>query len=893
MAPTGSLGLVDPGWEHGVAQDERKKKVKCNYCGKIVSGGIYRLKQHLARVSGEVTYCEKSPEEVCLRMKENLERCRSSRKLRLSEGHSGQPSPNFQRSNNDEDGEEEEHSSWFRNKGKQPFGDGNLRSSGYIDPGWEHGVAQDERKKKVKCNYCDKIVSGGINRFKQHLARIPGEVAPCKNTPEEVYLKIKENMKWHRAGRRQTRLDDVGVSNFNALMQNADREDDQEDDDFCSISEDRSVRGDRRFNQGNRKSFNAMPIRAVSEPKPKRSRPNPLLKPPHVLTLSLSKQRKTHTGSSRIVSRKELASAICKFFHHAGVPAEAANSLYFHKMIELVGMYGQGFVAPSRQLLTGRLLQNEISTIKGYLAEYRSSWMVTGCSIIADTWVNTEGRTLISFLVSCPRGIYFHSSTDATDVTEDAFSLFKHLDKLVEDVGEENIVQVVTHNTAAYRTAGKLLEEKRKNLYWTPCAMHCTEQVLEDFSKLEVVSECMEKSQKITKFVYNQPLLLNLMKNEFTQGQELLRPSVTRYASGFATLQSLMDHRVSLRGLFHSNGWMSSPAAKSDGGREVEKIISNASFWKKVQYVLKSVDPVMQVVQMIDGGEMLSLPYVYSYMYRAKLAIKSIHNDDARKYGPFWRVMDYHWNSLFHHPLYVAAYFFNPAYRYCPDFMAHSEVVRGVNECIVRLEPDNIRRVTALMQIPDYTSAKADFGTDLAIGTRTELDPAAWWQQHGISCLELQRVAVRILSHTCSSFGCEPRWSVYDQMAGKCQSRFFKKSFNDLTYVHYNLRLREKQLRRRTPDDTPSLNGTMLEHLLRDWLATTTSDEETLREEEEEEGRGNEEDVEYEECYSENDEEEEEEEEDNRISIQAFDNIHPRNADDDANLGLYDDDLSE
>jgi hypothetical protein len=83
MAPPGSIGVVDPGWEHGVAQDQRKKKVKCNYCGKIVSGGIYRLKQHLARVSGEVTYCDKSPEEVCMRMKENL--VRSTKKLRQSE----------------------------------------------------------------------------------------------------------------------------------------------------------------------------------------------------------------------------------------------------------------------------------------------------------------------------------------------------------------------------------------------------------------------------------------------------------------------------------------------------------------------------------------------------------------------------------------------------------------------------------------------------------------------------------------------------------------------------------------------------------------------------------------------------------------------------------------
>lgn len=134
-----------------------------------------------------------------------------------------------------------------------------------------------------------------------------------------------------------------------------------------------------------------------------------------------------------------------------------------------------------------------------------------------------------------------------------------------------------------------------------------------------------------------------------------------------------------------------------------------------------------------------------------------------------------------------------------------------------------------MFQIPDYTSAKADFGTDIAIGTRTELDPTAWWQQHGISCLELQRVAVRILSHTCSSVGCEPKWSMYDQVNNnQCQSRFGKKSMKDLKYVHYNLRLREKQLKWRLNHDDgppPPLNYALLDQLLPDWLVTSENDE--------------------------------------------------------------------
>ncbi|CAN6548363.1 unnamed protein product [Malus baccata var. baccata] len=97
-----SSGLVDPGWDHGVAQDERKKKVKCNYCGKIVSGGIYRLKQHLARVSGEVTYCDKAPDDVYLSMKTNMEGSRSHKKPRLSDDI-GQAYLNFQSNDDEED----------------------------------------------------------------------------------------------------------------------------------------------------------------------------------------------------------------------------------------------------------------------------------------------------------------------------------------------------------------------------------------------------------------------------------------------------------------------------------------------------------------------------------------------------------------------------------------------------------------------------------------------------------------------------------------------------------------------------------------------------------------------------------------------------------------------
>ncbi|KAG6667853.1 uncharacterized protein LOC122316952 [Carya illinoinensis] len=818
-----SCGIVDPGWEHGIAQDERKKKVKCNYCGKIVSGGIYRLKQHLARVSGEVTYCDKAPEEVYLRMKENLKGSRSNKKARQSEDER-QVHSNFH-SNYDDD---EVHVG-YRSKGKQLMVDRNsytdrnlagslnpLRSLGYVDPGWEHGVAQDERKKKVKCNYCEKIVSGGINRFKQHLARIPGEVAPCRHAPEDVYLTIKENMKWHRTGRRHRQTDTSELSAFFMLTDNENEGNEKDDVALHQLSKESLIDGDRRFGKDSRRAIKGMSPSSGSEPSYKRSRLDSLfLKTPKTQTPQSYKQVKVNTGSNKKLGN-EITSAICKFFYYAGIPLQAADSIYFHKMLELAGQHAQSLICPPNQLISDRVLQEELATIKNYLVEYKASWAITGCSIMADSWKDTQGRTLINFLASCPHSVYFVTSVDATDVVEDASSLFKLMDKVVEEIGEENIVQVITENTPSYKAAGKMLEEKRRNLFWTPCATSCIDRMLEDFLKIRCVGECMEKGRQIAKVIYNQIWLLNLMKNEFTEGQELLRPAVTRCASSFATLQSLRDHKVGLRKMFVSNKWISSQFSKSDLGKEVENIVLNSTFWKKVQYVLKSVDPIMQVLQKVDNGESLSMPSLYNDMYRAKLAIKSIHGDDLRKYGPFWNAIDHHWNSLFYHPLYMAAYFLNPSYRYHPDFMAHSEVMRGLNECIVRLEPDNLRRISASMQISDYNSAKADFGTELAISTRTELDPAAWWQQHGISSLELQRIAVRILSQTCSSFGCEHNWSIFDQIYSRRHNRLAQKRLNDLTYVHYNLRLRERQLNKR-PNGI-SLDNVLVERLLHDWI---------------------------------------------------------------------------
>lgn len=57
------------------------------------------------------------------------------------------------------------------------------------------------------------------------------------------------------------------------------------------------------------------------------------------------------------------------------------------------------------------------------------------------------------------------------------------------------MVQIVIDNASNYVKAGKTLMAERKKLYWTPCAAHCLDLMLEDICKLRVFDSTIIKAK--------------------------------------------------------------------------------------------------------------------------------------------------------------------------------------------------------------------------------------------------------------------------------------------------------------------------------------------------------------------------------------------------------------
>ena len=113
------------------------------------------------------------------------------------------------------------------------------------------------------------------------------------------------------------------------------------------------------------------------------------------------------------------------------------------------------------------------------------------------------------------------------------------MDQVVEEVGVANVVQIITDNASNYVLAGKLLEEKLKTIFWTTCAAHCIDLMLEDIGKLDWVKNTVDHAKSITKFIYNHSWILSLMRRHIG-GRDIIRLAITRFATHFLTLQSML-----------------------------------------------------------------------------------------------------------------------------------------------------------------------------------------------------------------------------------------------------------------------------------------------------------------------------------------------------------------
>ena len=88
------------------------------------------------------------------------------------------------------------------------------------------------------------------------------------------------------------------------------------------------------------------------------------------------------------------------------------------------------------------------------MKDHEMEWKKNRSSIMSDGWTDRKGRTLVNFLVNCSKGTMFMESINASSIIKTGEKMFELLGKWVDQVGEENVVQVITDSHSSDKIAG-------------------------------------------------------------------------------------------------------------------------------------------------------------------------------------------------------------------------------------------------------------------------------------------------------------------------------------------------------------------------------------------------------------------------------------------------------
>ncbi|CAG7882453.1 unnamed protein product [Brassica rapa] len=458
----------------------------------------------------------------------------------------------------------------------------------------------------------------------------------------------------------------------------------------------------------------------------------------------------------------------------------AVESLGFREMM----IAASDGTVPDSNDLKGRMFQEALEEVEEYVKKVKESWAITGCSILLEAWVDSKGRDLVTFLADSPAGPVYLTSLDVSDIKQDSKALISLVDGLVDEVGVQNVVQIVACSASGW--VGELGESyagNKKGVFWSVSVSHCFELMLLKIGELDSLGYIVDTVNVITDYINNNPLVLKLVRD---QDHSLTVSSEFEFFLPYLTLESI----------FRAKNELTAMLASSDCNNEedvrISKLVNDLTFWKTVGKVMKCTSPLIHGLLWFSKAKNQHVGNIYEIMDVIKESIAREFNNKESCYEPLWDVIDEVWNKHLHSPLHAAGYFLNPVTYYSDDFHLDSEVAAGLCSSLVHVVKQSDIQVKVATQLDMYRVGEECFNEASQADHIIGISPAEWWAQKASQHPELQSFAIKVLSQTCEGAS---RYKLQSRLAEKLvpsegMTSCEQERLEDLAFVHYNLHLK-------------------------------------------------------------------------------------------------------
>ncbi|XP_038701804.1 uncharacterized protein LOC119998523 [Tripterygium wilfordii] len=232
--------------------------------------------------------------------------------------------------------------------------------------------------------------------------------------------------------------------------------------------------------------------------------------------------------------------------------------------------------------------------------------------------------------------------------------------------------------------------------------------------------------------------------------------------------------------------------------------VVSISFWKSINFCLLVFRPLVKVLRLVDS-DIPSMPWLYG---ERQATIKEIKEDVCsgleKNYKSIINIIESKSKGRLDFSLHLVGYLLNTYYfaKNMVDIGDDATIMEAFLDCVEKFFPDDLstQGIVSDDELIKYKKLEGMFGRKQSIFAYeskcvNEFNPTGWWSNYGDSTPNLKKMAIRILSLTTSSSGCERNWSTFEGVRTKKRNRLGLERLSHLVYVQFNAKLLYKKQR--------------------------------------------------------------------------------------------------
>jgi hypothetical protein len=169
---------------------------------------------------------------------------------------------------------------------------------------------------------------------------------------------------------------------------------------------------------------------------------------------------------------------------------------------------------------------------------------------------------------------------------------------VVVDVGENNIVQVITDNYSNYKKACCYLTNKYLHIAWHLCLAHIINLMLKTIGEFPDHESIIDNAKLIVRWLYNHGKLHTIMKTAI--GGNLVRWNATHFGTNYLFLESFLIRKDRFMQCMTTHQLQNSGYLDSNAGKYAHACLSSLSWWDNLKRIMEYVQPLYVFLWFMD-----------------------------------------------------------------------------------------------------------------------------------------------------------------------------------------------------------------------------------------------------------------------------------------------------